>query len=95
VAMVYEPKKVREGVYEIPKQGDMRVPGKIFASQRLLSAIQGDPCIQQVVNVATLPGIMGFSIAMSGHSLGVWVSYRRRGRNGRATWRDLARRRWL
>jgi len=62
--MVYEPKKVREGVYEIPKQGDMRVPGKIFASQRLLSAIQGDPCIQQVVNVATLPGIMGFSIAM-------------------------------
>ncbi|HUR69833.1 MAG TPA: RtcB family protein, partial [Candidatus Thermoplasmatota archaeon] len=42
----------------------MRVPGRIFASDRLLPAMKEDNALQQVANVATLPGIVGRSMAM-------------------------------
>ena len=42
----------------------MRVPGLIFADERLLKDIQGDQALQQVVNVAHLPGIVKASMAM-------------------------------
>src|SRR3989338_1813135 len=52
--------------YEVPRSFDagMRVPGKIFASEKLLKEILKDKAIEQVVNVAHLPGIVGFSMAM-------------------------------
>ncbi|MBI4970465.1 MAG: RtcB family protein [Candidatus Omnitrophica bacterium] len=52
--------------WEIPTsyQSGMRVPGLIFADQKILSAIRHDPCLQQVANVATLPGIVRASMAM-------------------------------
>lgn len=62
--MAFELLKVKDGVYEIPRQGLMRVPGRVYASESLLKSILNDPCLQQVVNVATLPGIQGYSIAM-------------------------------
>jgi len=40
------------------------VPGLVFASERLIDSIRGDPAIEQVANVAHLPGIVGHSIAM-------------------------------
>ncbi len=48
----------------IPRHGPMRVPGVIFAAESLLPTLQGDQSPQQVVNVATLPGIVRASFAM-------------------------------
>ncbi len=52
--------------YQIPssyKEG-MRVPGRIYTSDRLLNDILKDKALEQVVNVAHLPGIVGQSMAM-------------------------------
>src|SRR5437868_3934214 len=56
----------RDGDYRwtIPRQAAMRVPGVVFASEALLPALEGDQSLQQVRNVAHLPGIVGASIAM-------------------------------
>jgi tRNA-splicing ligase RtcB len=42
----------------------MRVPGVVFASRALLPAVAADQSLQQVQNVATLPGIVEASYAM-------------------------------
>jgi len=56
----------RRGPYlwEIPREGGMRVPGRILASERLMEAIRDDVAVQQVANVAHLPGVVGYSWAM-------------------------------
>ena len=48
----------------IRKQGGMRVPGLIYASDSLAKEIARDKAPEQVANVAHLPGIIGHSIAM-------------------------------
>jgi tRNA-splicing ligase RtcB (3'-phosphate/5'-hydroxy nucleic acid ligase) len=48
--------------FRIEPEGAMRVPGIVFASKSLLP--DGDMALQQVVNVATLPGIVRASYAM-------------------------------
>ncbi|MFB6213054.1 MAG: RtcB family protein [Candidatus Nanohaloarchaea archaeon] len=63
-----EPQKVSENVYEIEKEGDMNVPARIYASESLLEEIKQDKTLEQVKNVATLPGIQEHSIVMpDGH----------------------------
>jgi len=57
-------KKINDYEWEIPKQGDMRVPGKIFASRKLVQEMD-DKVWEQVSNVASLPGIQKASIAMA------------------------------
>ncbi len=57
-------KRVSDCVWEIPKTGAMRVPGRIYADKRLLDLAKGDKALDQVVNVATLPGIVKWSLAM-------------------------------
>jgi tRNA-splicing ligase RtcB len=42
----------------------MKVPGKIFADKELFEKALGDKGIEQVANVAFLPGIVGYSMAM-------------------------------
>lgn len=42
----------------------MNVPGLIYADDRMIDSITRDNAPEQVVNVATLPGIVGYSIAM-------------------------------
>lgn len=58
--------KVSEDIWEIPKnfRPDMRVPARIFASERMLDKIIEDESLLQTVNVATLPGIQKYSLAM-------------------------------
>ncbi len=51
-------------VWEIPRSGQMRVPGRIFASEELMADIRHDQSLEQVKNVAALPGIVGWSLAM-------------------------------
>ncbi len=52
--------------WEIEREGGMRVPGLVFASERMIRDIQGksDNSLDQVANVAHLPGIVQFSLAM-------------------------------
>ncbi len=61
---VPRPVRVDTHVWEIPRTGGMRVPGRVYASEALMAAIRDDPCLQQVANVAYLPGIVGYSLAM-------------------------------
>ena len=57
-------RQIDEHVWEIPRQGGMRVPGRIYASAKLMRDLRDDPAIGQVVNVAHLPGIVGHALAM-------------------------------
>ena len=58
--------KIDETLWEIPasERGDMRVPARLFADAELLEAIRDDRSLEQLQNVATLPGIVGAALAM-------------------------------
>ena len=58
--------KLNDHTWELPqsyKKG-MLVPGKVFADDGLLEMINQDQALEQVANVACLPGIVGYSLAM-------------------------------
>ncbi len=57
-------RQVDEYRWEIPRQGKMRTRGLVFASREMLPKILEDRSLEQVANVATLPGIEGPSMAM-------------------------------
>src|SRR5690349_10067936 len=59
-----ELRRLGEFVWEIPRRGGMRVPGRVYASEKLVGRLRDDPALQQVANVAHLPGIVGASLAM-------------------------------
>ncbi|MGH3364386.1 MAG: hypothetical protein ACRDOW_06620 [Nocardioidaceae bacterium] len=50
--------------FRIPCEGAMRVPGIVFASRSLLPEDPADKALEQVANVAALPGIVVASFAM-------------------------------
>ena len=58
--------KINDHLWEIPKsfRPDMRVPARVYTSEAMLDAILRDRSLDQLVNVATLPGIRRFAIAM-------------------------------
>ncbi len=56
--------KLSDYLWEIPKTGAMRVPGRVYASAKMIDGMREDPCLTQVANVACLPGIVGYSLAM-------------------------------
>ncbi|MBD3271479.1 MAG: RNA-splicing ligase RtcB [Elusimicrobia bacterium] len=56
--------KIDDFRFEIPRKGAMNVPGKIFASEKILPQIVHEQAAAQVQNVAMLPGIVGYSLAM-------------------------------
>ncbi len=56
--------KVTDCLWEIPATGGMRAPGRVYADRALLAALEGDQSLQQVRNVAHLPGIRRYSLAM-------------------------------
>ena len=63
--------KISDYVWELPQQGEMRVPGRIYGDQRIIdhvlkesSAAREWNALLQVHNVATLPGIVKASLAM-------------------------------
>src|SRR5512136_3489742 len=59
-----ELRKINDLVWEIPKQGEMKVPALIYASARLLESVKRDPTLEQARNVACLPGIQRMSYVM-------------------------------
>ncbi len=59
-------KKISENIWEIEKTGKMNVKGIIFASDSLMESIKQDgKTLEQVKNVAQLPGIVEKSLAMA------------------------------
>jgi tRNA-splicing ligase RtcB len=59
-------RRIDELLWEIPAdtRPDMRVPARVFADQELLDAIGTDQSLEQLENVATLPGIVEAALAM-------------------------------
>lgn len=59
-------KRVSDYEWEIPKsfREDMQVPVRIFATRKLLEAVMDDRSLEQAVNSATLPGLVGQVMVM-------------------------------
>lgn len=62
--MKYNIKKIDDNLFEIPQSGKMRVPARLYASEKMLDDVFRDNAPEQAVNVATLPGIIKYSFAM-------------------------------
>ena len=60
--------KVREHVWEIPREGEMNVAARVLASESLLEEIGDDDSLQQLKNATHLPGIVEPALCMpDGH----------------------------
>jgi tRNA-splicing ligase RtcB len=59
-----ELRRVDETLWEIPRRGRMEVPARVFADEELLAAISDDQSLEQLVNVAMLPGTVEAVLAM-------------------------------
>ena len=59
-------KRISPYLYEIPREHrhDMRVPARFYADAELLQQALGDKSLDQLVNSATLPGIVAYALAM-------------------------------
>lgn len=57
-------KKIDDYRWVIPQTGGMRVPGIIYSSEDLIKEMGADESPKQVANVAHLPGIVKYSMAM-------------------------------
>ena len=58
--------RIAEFVWEIPAsfRSDMRVPARIFASEKLLDQIFRDKSLEQLVNTAAMPGVVKWVLVM-------------------------------
>ncbi|WP_049970157.1 RtcB family protein [Haladaptatus cibarius] len=60
--------QVREYVWEIPQEGDMGTPARVFASEELLEQIADDKTLEQLKNTTHLPGVQKYALCMpDGH----------------------------
>lgn len=56
--------KIGDYRFRIPREGKMRTDGLVFTSETMLPDLRQDQSLQQIANVAWLPGIVGPSLAM-------------------------------
>ena len=58
--------KIHDHLWQIPKhfRPDMRVPARVYTTEKMLDHILQDRSLMQLLNVATLPGIRKYAIAM-------------------------------
>jgi len=63
---MFEPRRVTDTLWELPVGSvpGMRVPARVFADAALLEQIRSDRALEQLCNVATLPGVTGAVLAM-------------------------------
>ena len=59
-----EIKRIDSYRWQVRPFGQMRVPGIVYANAKMLDQLQQEEALKQVVNVATLPGIVKASMAM-------------------------------
>src|SRR4030042_5004991 len=59
-------KKINDWLWEIPKSFrlGMKVPARIYVSEKMLEDCLKDKSIEQLINTAFLPGIVRYSLAM-------------------------------
>ncbi|MCX7940729.1 MAG: RtcB family protein, partial [Endomicrobia bacterium] len=57
-------KKIDNYRFEVPQTGKMHVHGIIYANDHTIKKVIEDKAVEQVQNVATLPGIEKVSLAM-------------------------------
>lgn len=57
-------RKKDEWRWVIPREVKMRTEGLVYADEKMMKDIRKDQSLNQVANVATLPGIVGRSMAM-------------------------------
>lgn len=59
-------KRIDKFLYEVPQsyRADMRVPARFYADPELLENTLGDKSLEQLVNTATMPGIVKYALAM-------------------------------
>src|SRR5437899_12374476 len=59
-------RQIEDVLWEIdPREREgMRVPARLYADAAIVEAIRGDGSLEQLANVATLPGIVDFALAM-------------------------------
>jgi len=56
--------RIDDNRWLLPQTGGMRVPGIIYANEKIYQLLKGDECTRQVANVAHLPGIVNYALAM-------------------------------
>ncbi len=58
--------RIGDVVWQVPQnfRGDMRAPARIYADEILLDDALQDKSVEQLVNTATLPGVVRYAIAM-------------------------------
>jgi tRNA-splicing ligase RtcB len=58
--------RIEKYLYEVPQsfREDMRVPARFYADPELLRGALGDKSLEQLVNTATMPGIVKYALAM-------------------------------
>jgi tRNA-splicing ligase RtcB (3'-phosphate/5'-hydroxy nucleic acid ligase) len=59
-------RKLSDYLWELPQEHrqDMRVPARIYADEHILEDALKDRSIEQLANTATLPGLVGYTLAM-------------------------------
>lgn len=62
----YDLKQIGDYLYEVPEsfRPDMRVPAHLYADDEILEKALEDRSVEQLVNTATLPGVVGQAMAM-------------------------------
>lgn len=56
--------RIDEHLWEVPREGAMRVPGRVYMNEAMVDHVRNEGGLAQVRNVAHLPGIVGYSLAM-------------------------------
>ncbi len=66
VAQPWDFRRVDEYIWELPQdfRDDMRVPARLFGDEELFATAFNDRTVTQLANAATLPGIVGYAMAM-------------------------------
>jgi tRNA-splicing ligase RtcB len=59
-------RKINDYLWEIPKsyRSDMRVPARVYVSEKMLEQVFKDESLTQLVNTTTLPGLVKYALAM-------------------------------
>ncbi|WP_418771546.1 RtcB family protein [Halobacterium yunchengense] len=61
-------REVEPNVWELDRDADMRVPARVFANEALLEHIEDDRTLDQLRNVACMPGVVAPALCMpDGH----------------------------
>lgn len=59
-------RKISDFLWELPKsfRSDMKVPARVYVSEKMLEDVFRDRSLNQLINVCCLPGILQYGIAM-------------------------------